>query len=139
MVPWRQESAQSMPGAPMPPPTNRSRTGRPHSNFTAEQIQLFLDLGLNWQGIASLFGIGDGLCTAIDNAWNLLSNIRHILESTPNAGETYIRASLSHMGIHIQHRRVREALHTIDPIGQSVRHRQAIRTYNVRGPNELCR
>lgn len=149
-----QQFDAELPGesAPIPPPTIRTRTGRPRYDLTAEQIELCLGLGLNWQGIASLFGIGRRTLyrhrqrldvpplqhTQLSRE-NLLSNIRHILERTPNAGETYVRASLRHMGLHIQRRRVREALQAIDPIGRCVRHRQAIRrrTYNVRGPNEL--
>lgn len=134
------------------PPTNRSRTGRPRYDLTTEQIGLCLGLGLNWQGIASLFGIGrrtlyrhrqrlgvPPLQYAQLSRENLISNIRHILETTPNAGETYVRGSLRHMGIRIQRRRVREALQAIDPVGRCVRHRQAIRrrTYYVCGPNEL--
>lgn len=98
------------------------------------------NLGLNWQGIASLFGIDRRTLfrhrerlgipsrdyTTLSNE-RLMSIVRQILANTPNAGETYVRGSLRSRGLRVQRWRVRQVLQEIDPIGRCLRRSQAIR------------
>lgn len=126
--------------------------GRPRYDFTADHINHCLNLGLNWQGIASLFGIDRRTLfrhrerlgipsrdyTTLSNE-RLMSIVRQILANTPNAGETYVRGSLCSRGLRVQRWRVRQVLQEIDPIGRCLRRSRAIRRriYHVSGPNEL--
>lgn len=136
----------------VPPTVHSGTAGRPRYDLTADQINHGLDLGYNWQGISSLFGIDrqtlfrhrqrlsiplNGYSAMSDE--NLTLIIRQILENTPNAGETYVRGSLRSRALHIQQWRVRQILQEIDPVGRCFRRRQAIRRriYSVGGPNEL--
>lgn len=135
------------------PPTIHSGTaGRPRYDLTADQINHCLDLGYNWQGISSLFGIDRRTLFRHRQRLSIPSNeysslpdenltliIRQILENTPNAGESYVRGSLRSRGFRIQRWRVRQILQEIDPVGRCFRRRQAIRRriYSVGGPNEL--
>lgn len=139
-------------GVVIPPTTGSGAPGRPRYDLTADQINHCLDLGLNWQGIASLFGIDRRTLfrhrqrlgipsqdyTPLSDE-DLMSIVGQILSNTPNAGETYVRGSLRSRGIRIQRWRVRQILQEIDPIGRCFRRSQAIRRriYHVAGPNEL--
>ena len=134
------------------PTVSTGLPGRPRYDLTADQINLCLDLGYNWQGIASVFNMDRSTIFRHRTRLNipplnysaisqeeLRSAIQSVLRDTPNAGETYVRGSLLGMGLRIQRWRVRDALRIIDPVGRCVRHRRAIhrRIYTVRAPNEL--
>ena len=65
--------------------------------------------------------------------------VEDCLVTTPNAGETYIRASIANIGLHIRRDRIRDSLRRIDPLSRSLRRTRTIlrRRYSVAGPNSL--
>lgn len=56
-----------------------------------------------------------------------------------DAGVSMMRGALLARGIRVQRERVRESLHRVDPISQSIRRRVITyrREYSVPGPNAL--
>jgi hypothetical protein len=71
----------------------------------------------------------DDLCTVI----------REILSILPNVGESYISGACRSRGIHVQRRRLRDAINIVDPVSLALRRTISIvrRRYNVHGPNSL--
>jgi hypothetical protein len=58
-------------------------------------------------------------------------------QSHPNAGEVMVQGHLAAAGIHVQRRKIRSAIHTVDPEGVQERKKKPIkkRTYSVASPN----
>ncbi|MED6240041.1 hypothetical protein ATANTOWER_015162 [Ataeniobius toweri] len=121
--------------------------------ITSLQISHCISIGMNWQQIASAFGISrrtlyrhrqhlgmQPLQYTVLTDQDLTRVVTDILQRTPNAGETYVLGSLASREIHVQHWHVRQCLQEVDPIGRSFRRRRTIRRriYNVQTPNQLC-
>ena len=62
-----------------------------------------------------------------------------ILKILPNARESYLVGACRSRGIHVQHRRLRDAINVVDPVSRALRRTVSIvrRRYNVHGPNSL--
>ena len=75
---------------------------------------------------------------AVSRIFLLFLNILIIL---PKAAETIIVEALRSRSIHIQRRRVHEALNVVDPVIRTLRRTVTIirRKYNAASPNALCR
>ncbi|KAF3859014.1 hypothetical protein F7725_021413 [Dissostichus mawsoni] len=131
----------------IPPTTLRGHAGRPQYRITAEQISHCVSIGMTWSRIASCFGISrrtlhrhrqtlgvEPLSYAVLSNQDLDSIVTNIQQNTPNA-----LGSLRSRGLRVQHWRVRQSLHQVDPIGRSFRRRHAIRrrVYSVQVPNQL--
>jgi hypothetical protein len=128
--------------------------GRPSLWLPSETLSYCESLRLPWSEVARSFGIstrtllrrrheygmavGQSRFDEISDA-DLDRIIVDCLQTTPNAGETYIRGSLADRGLQIQRDRVRGSLRRVDPIGRSVRRiRTILRSrYSVAGPNSL--
>jgi hypothetical protein len=65
--------------------------------------------------------------------------IREILNILPNSGESYFIGACRSRGIHVQRRRLRDAINVVDPVSRALRRAVSIvrRRYNVGGPNSL--
>lgn len=130
-------------------------TGRPRKNITNAEIENFYDLHRSWKVVASLMGVSQRTLARRRNEAGLpsgpratYSNISHeelctvvksILDILPNAGESYVTGACRSRGIHVQRRRIREAIKTVDPISRALRRTVSIlrRVYCVPGPNSL--
>lgn len=99
----------------VPPTTSTGHRGRPRYNIVARQISHCVSIGMTWQRISSCFGISRRTLyrhrqsLGIDSPeYAFLSNqeldriITNILQTTPNAGETYVLGSLRSRGIRVQ-------------------------------------
>ncbi|XP_037830460.1 uncharacterized protein LOC119617641 [Kryptolebias marmoratus] len=136
----------------LPPRVMTGHQGRPPYNISEEQISHLLSLGMNWQNIAICLGVSSRTLyrhrdrlgiqplayTAISDV-QLNRFVAEILQSTTNAGETYVHGSLRSRGLRIQRWRVRQSLLEIDPVGRCFRRRHAIRRriYHVSTSNQL--
>ena len=62
-----------------------------------------------------------------------------ILQSLPNAGETFVLGALRNRGLNVQRFRVRDAIRQVDPLSRAMRRSVAVlrRVYNVPCPNAL--
>ena len=67
------------------------------------------------------------------------SDVRNILIILPETGEAIIIGALRSRSIHVQRRRVREAINAVDPVNRALRRTVTIirRKYNVASPNTL--
>ena len=71
---------------------------------------------------------------------NLATFVAELRTVTPSAGESLVTGSLRSQGYHVSRERVREALHSSDPLGSALQwpgistHR---RPYSVACPNSL--
>ena len=70
---------------------------------------------------------------------DLCSEVRNILIILPEAEETIIIGALRSRSIHVQRRRVREAINAVDPVSRALRRTVTIirRKFNVACPNAL--
>ena len=70
---------------------------------------------------------------------DLCSEVRNILIILLQVGETIIIGALRSRSIHVQRRRVREAINAVDPVSRTLRGTVTIvrRKYNVASPNAL--
>ena len=70
---------------------------------------------------------------------DLCSEVRNILIILPEAGETVIIGALRSRSIHVQRRRVREAVNAVDLVNRAVRRTVTIvrRKYDVASLNAL--
>ena len=70
---------------------------------------------------------------------DLCSEVRNILFILPEAVEAIIIRALRSTLIHVQQRRVREAINAVDPVSRALRRTVTIirRKYNVACPNAL--
>ena len=117
-----------------PPTTLTGHPGRPRYSIATEQISHCVSIDISWQRIASCFGISwrtlyrhrqrlgfEPLRYSVLSNKDLDRVVTHIRQNTPNAGEAYILGSLRSRGLGIQHWRVRQSLHQVDPTGRSFR------------------
>lgn len=110
-----------------------------------------MQLQLSWTNIANLYGINRRTLyrkrveLGIPDKYSLLTDEELLLEVStikdemPQAGEKLLAGILSSQGIHVPRRRIREALHEVDPINTALRWAPRIkrRTYSVAGANAL--
>ena len=124
----------------------------PMSLSSVGQSQL-LQLNFTWTNISKMYGVSQrtmyrlrelyGLThiprfTSISNEelQDIASLIKHNL---PDIGERMLAGVLRSLQVHVPRRRVRETLHTVDPINTALRWSTKItrRQYCVPGPNSL--
>ena len=109
------------------------KRGRPKLLIDREQLEFLVELQFSWTDIASLFGISrrtlfrkrmelgiPSKYSVLDDE-ELLSQVSSIKKEMPQAGEKILAGILNSRGILIPRRRVREALHEVDPIATSLR------------------
>lgn len=128
-----------------------SSGGRRRFSIAQEQIEILRSTGMQWKAIATCLGVSAktiyrrrlewGMNDSYDDisSAELETCVRDIMRLTPYSGETYVRGALRARGINVQRWKIRDVLHTIDPISRAIRRRFAIqrRAYNVRRPNNL--
>lgn len=118
-----QGSPELTPRCLLPPTRWTGFPGRPQYDITALQISHCISLGMNWQQIASTFGINrrtlyrhrqhleiQPLQHTVLTDQELSGIVTDILQSTPNVGESYVLGSLAYRGIRVQRWRVRQCL-----------------------------
>ena len=133
--------------------------GRPRKLIEKEEIENLFQIHNSWHKVAELLGISEktlrrrrqeygmnvagtsgprstytnisdeDLCAVISDALSIL----------PNAGESYIIGACRSRGLHVQRRRIREAILTADLVSRALRWTTSIirRTYSVPAPNSL--
>ena len=122
-------------------------------HFDIEQACYLKSIGFSWVEIASMFEVSRmtlynkrkdaGILEHFkysDISEDCLENIvRSIKKEMPAIGERMICGILKSEGIFIQRRRIRQAIHSVDPINTASRWHQKLsrRTYNVPGPMSL--
>ncbi len=133
--------------------------GRPKSQITREELESLFDIYKSWKEVASFLGVCErtiqrrrielGMSTSSRSGHRctytnisddgLCEVIREILNILPNAGESYLVGACRSRGIHVQRRRLRDAINVVDPVSRALRRTVSIvrRRYNVRGPNSL--
>ena len=129
--------------------------GRPRYVIAEEQIRFLRELHFPWKKIADLIVVSEsslrrsrsiyGMTGNGDPSWTQISDndlekiVQEIQELTPNIGQARLLGPLRSRGLNIQRWRVRNCLHTLDPIGTALRWRLAIyrRKYSVPTPNSL--
>ncbi len=138
---------------------DRNTTGRPRKNLTNEEIQTLFELHRNWKVVASIIGVsektlyrrrneaglsnegrsGPRLTYTNISQEDLCAVVKDVLNTLPNAGETYVIGACRSRGIFAQRRRIREAIKEVDPISRALRRTVSIlrRVYCVPGPNAL--
>lgn len=91
-------------------------------------------IGLSWNEIAKLFGISRILLYLKSKEAGILKHFHYseisdedlqdqvleIKEEMPDIGERMIDGTLRSFGIHVQRRRLREAIHTVDPLNTAL-------------------
>ena len=127
--------------------------GRPKIEVWKEVIEMLFEIHSSWQVVASVLRIsvrtlrrrrtefqmpvsnpiGPRIRYSEINEEDLLSNVREIIETLPDAGESYFIGSLRRRGIFIQRHRIR------DPVGRALRKSVTVlrRVYSVLAPNSL--
>ena len=133
--------------------------GRPRKFISREDIERESKVFQNWKIVARRLGVSSKILrrrrlefdmnisetsgprliyTNISNE-DLCSEVRNILIILPEAEETVIIGALRSRSIHVQRRRVREAINAVDPVSRALRRTVAIvrRKYNVASPNAL--
>ena len=133
--------------------------GRPKVEVSKEIIERLFAIHRSWQTVASILGIsvrtlrrrrtefqipvsnpiGPRKTYSEINEEDLLSNVREIINTLPDAGESYVIGSLRRRGIFIQRHRIRDAINKIDPVGRALRKSVSVlrRVYSVPAPNSL--
>ena len=133
--------------------------GRPKLQITRVELERLFDIYKSWKEVASFLGVCErtiqrrrielGMPTSSRSGPrstysnisedNLCQVIREILNILPNAGESYVLGACRARGIHVQRRRLRDAINIVDPVSRALRRTVSIvrRRYNVRGPNSL--
>ena len=126
--------------------------GRPRLSLNMEDISNFRSLGFSWSNISSLYGVSSRTlrrrrqesCVDVQSYDSItdadLDNIvGEILETTPQAGRNLVRGSLQSRGVHVQRRRIVEAIERVDPVTPTLRDNRQIvrRRYNVPCPSFL--
>ena len=71
------------------------------------------------------------------NKEDLLNNVREIIDTLLDAGESYVIGSLRSREIFIERHRIRDATNKIDPVGRALRKSVSVlrRVYSVLAPN----
>ena len=122
-------------------------------DFELDQMCHLKSIGISWTEIASIFGISRmslylkrkkaGLLeeftyTDISDI-DLEHEVRDIKHVLPDVGEKMIAGILHTKNIHVQRHRVRQAIHSVDPINTALRWHKKIqrRVYSVPGPMSL--
>ena len=133
---------------------NRNGVGRPTLDVSQELLEtLHFQVGFSWSQIARNLGISESTLRRrrrsfqIPSSQQSFSNIRdnalhqivhEILHVTPRIGYRLVQGALRQRGLHIQRRRVLEALQRVDPVVVTLRSRSIIRRrYSVPCPNAL--
>ena len=133
--------------------------GRPRKVISREDIEREFEVFQIWKIVARQLGVSSKTLrrrrlefgmnisetsgprltyTNISNE-DLCSEVRNILIILPEAEETVIIGALRSRSIHVQRRRVREAINAVDPVSRALRRTVTIvrRKYNVASPNAL--
>ena len=132
--------------------TNNDRAGRPSYEIDVEQVKLLRGYYFEWEPIAKIFGIHRTTlwriikdCDFYAESNAAMSNkklddwIKSIKNGHPLSGEKIIIGILRAKGVSVQRRKIRESIHSMDPINAAIRwiqkHPRWI--YSVPGPNSL--
>ena len=131
----------------------RGQVGRPKLIITSRQVAFFIQHGFTTVAIADIYCCSEktiqrrlreaGLTKSDFYSQisddELVQKITRWTHENPNLGEKSIDGLLRSQNIHVQRRRVREALYFADPEGTKSRSTRALhrRVYNVAGPNHL--
>ena len=133
--------------------------GRPRKVISREDIEREFEVFQIWKIVARQLGVSSKTLrrrrlefgmnisetfgprltyTNISNE-DLCSEVRNILIILPEVEETVIIGALRSRSIHVQRRRVREAINAVDPVSRALRRTVTIvrRKYNVASPNAL--
>ena len=138
------------------PPIEPSRggVGRPSFRISPEQVLLLSEMSFSWIQISSLLGISRQTLWRRRREWGLVQArdhdsvnddeigriVRTVRQDHPQIGESILIGIIRGMGYVISRRRIRRAIHAVDPLFTSLRWRNGLvarRPYSVRGPNSL--
>ena len=134
----------------------RDYPGHPRIQISKEQPKFLRSKHFNWSDIATLLAVsvstitrkrrehqlndGSPQCIPISDE-ELDSIVREMSKTTPNLGERRLMGAIRSRNIHIQHRRIRDSLRRVDPVGTAFRWRPLVyrKKYLVPCPNALRR
>lgn len=122
-------------------------------DFSLEQMCYLRSIGLSWTRISSLFGVSrmtlylkrkeagilDDFRYSTISDEELEQKIREIKQQMPDIGERMVGGVLHSNAIFVQRHRIRQAIHSVDPLNTALRWHQKIhrRSYSVPGPMSL--
>ena len=154
-----QKLHQSIRNALMELPEKETSMGRPRKPVLRDEIIELFQIFRNWKIVSRQLGVSSKTLLRRRTEYGIevssnagprvtYSNISHhdlcnqvqdILDILPEAGETMVIGALRSRNIHIQRRRIREAINEVDPLGRALRRTVAVvrRVYNVPSPNSL--
>ena len=131
---------------------NRQR-GRPMISVTSSQVLFYLEHGCKINDIASLFGCSrrtierclQEVGVSVRKSYSQISDgalcqkVHGIIARNPRVGEKTVDGYLRAEKIVVQRQHIRDALHSVDPMGSQRRLRRALnrREYHVEHPNAL--
>lgn len=137
------------------PTINREGRGRPQLLISKEQLEYLRSLNFSWTHIAELLGVSrvtiyrrrrelgmvdnNGIERSISDT-ELQSLLQQIRQEMPNIGETLVIGHLRSLGFTVTRQRVRNAIHTTDPLNTLFRWTGILtprRPYSVPSPNSL--
>lgn len=113
--------------------------GRPRFLIDQDQLEFLRDMQLSWSEIAKLVGISrmtlyrKRIEMELPNAFSeigdneLVALVSAVKTELPESGERIVAGVLYSHGVRVPRRRVRDAIHTVDPINTSLRWEPRIR------------
>lgn len=135
------------------PPFQNFGRGRPKFYISKEQLQYLRSLSFSWTAIADMlkvtrmtiyrrrieYGMLDESHSSISDQ-ELAETVGHILVQHPQVGQTFVSGRLRSLGYRVTRKRVRRAIHSVDPLSAALRWQGLAtyhRPYSVPGPNSL--
>lgn len=128
------------------------RTGRPRFMISKEQIEYLRSMSFTWVQISDLLGVSymtiyrrrveygiiDNRGRDVSDA-DILRLVSELRREQPALGQTMVWARLKALGFKVTRARVRDAIHSTDPISSAFRWREMTprRPYSVASPNSL--
>lgn len=127
--------------------------GRPKFQITQEQLEYLYSLSFSWNDISEMLGVSRMTIYRCRRDFNMINEahqtltdhqlrtiITELRSELPSFGETMVMGHLRTCGYSVTRERMRQAIHSTDPINTSLRWRGNLsyrRPYSVPGPNSL--
>ena len=133
--------------------------GRPRLNLEQCEIERLYDIYRSWNQVASHLRVsvrtlqrrrielgltvsgrtGSRKTYTEISTDNLCDVVREVLQTLPDAGESYVIGACRQRNVYVPRQRVREAIAIVDPVSRALRRTVSIirRVYSVPAPNSL--
>lgn len=141
------------------PSENTGANGRPRKIVGKNELERLFSIHRSWSKVAEIIGVssktisrrrvefgmsisercGERQFYTKISQDNLESIVQEVLNTLPNAGESYVIGACRSRNINVQRARIREAIVAVDPVSRALRRTISIvrRAYHVKAPNSL--